>query len=333
MRRLPLLLVLSVVAATAPAALRAQDGGAAPAAEPSRAGRAESGAAADGNAAALVIREGSTARRQVVALGRDVVVAGEALSDVAAFDGSVRITGVVAGDVIVLSGDVQVAAGAHVGGDVFVLGGRVEAAPGSTIDGRTVAHPTASSAWLTLLEGPSVGLGGDAPLVLGTKLALMAAWMALALLLFAASGRQVLSTSATVRREPFRCFMVGLTGVLALALTAVAFAAVAPALAGAPLLVLVVLFALLLKLWGMVAVFHALGAWSAAALRRRRPLALNAATLGLLILGVAKFVPHLGVLVWTVATLIGVGASLASKFGRQEAWFQMAELERAEFPA
>jgi len=280
--------------------------------------------------AALTIAEGSVARSQVVALGRDVVVAGQALSDVAAFNGSVRITGSVTGDLIVLNGDVRIAAGAHVVGDVFVLGGTVEAAPGSRIDGRTVAHPTASSAWLTLLEGPSVGLGGASALVLGTKLALMAAWMALALLVFAASGRQVLATSATVRREPFRCFVVGLTGVLALVLTGVAFGAVAPPLASAPLLVLVVLFALLLKLWGMVAVFHALGAWTVAAFRKRRPLALNAATTGLLILGVAKFVPHLGGGIWTVATLIGVGASLASKFGRQEAWFQMAELERVE---
>jgi len=279
---------------------------------------------------AMVIRAGSTARRQVVAVGRDVVVAGEALSDVAAFDGSVRVTGRVEGDLIILGGDAQLGPEAKIGGDVFVLGGSVDAAPGAVIEGRTVAHPTASSAWLTLLEGPSLGLGGGSPLVLGTKLALMAAWMALTLLLFASFGRQVLATSSTVLREPIRCFGIGLTGVLALVLTAVALGVVAPPLAGAPLLVLIILFALMLKLWGMVAVFHALGTWAITGLRHRRPLALNAATAGLLLLGVAKFVPHLGAWLWTVATLIGVGASLASKFGRQEAWFQMAELERPE---
>jgi len=91
----------------------------------------------------------------------------------------------------------------------------------------------------------------------------------------------------------------------------------------------VVLFALLLKLWGMVAVFHALGALALRWVRRPRALALNAATVGLLVLGIAKFVPVAGAWAWTVATLIGVGASLTSKFGRQEAWFQMAELEGA----
>lgn len=276
---------------------------------------------------ALVIQRGSLARRQVVAVGRDVLVAGEALSDVAALDGSVRVTGSVTGDVIVLGGNVVLGPEARVRGDVFAVGGTVDAAPGATVGGRTVAHPTASAAWLTLLEGPSLGAGAGTPLVIGAKLALLAAWMALTLLLFAASGRDLLATSEGVRREPLRCFLTGLTAVLALALTAVAFGVLAPPIAGAPLLVLVVLFALLLKLWGMVAVFHAVGTYTLRAARRPRALALNAATLGLLILGVAKFVPVAGAWVWTVATLIGVGASLTTKFGRQEAWFLMGDLE------
>jgi hypothetical protein len=278
---------------------------------------------------ALVIHEGSLARRQVVAVGRDVVVDGEALSDVAALDGSVRVTGSVAGDVIVLGGDVTLGPAARVEGDVFAVGGTIDAAPGATVGGRTVAHPTASAAWLTLLEGPGLGAGAATPLVVGAKLALLAAWMALTLLLFAASGRDMLATSQSVRREPLRCFLTGLTAVLALALTAVAFGAFAPPIAGAPLLVLVVLFALLLKLWGMVAVFHALGTQVLRGVRRPRALALNAATVGLLVLGFAKFVPAAGAWIWTVATLIGVGASLTSKFGRQEAWFQMSEPEAA----
>lgn len=286
-------------------------------------------AAAEEPADALVIGEGSLARSQVVALGRDLVVAGEALSDVAALNGSVRITGSVAGDVIVLGGGASLGPEARVGGDVFAVGGSVEADPGARIEGRTVAHPTASAAWLMLLDGPALGAGSTAPLVLGAKLALMAAWMALTLLLFAASGREMLATSEAVHREPFRCFVTGLTGVVGLALTAVAFGALAPPVAGAPLLVLVVLFALLLKLWGMVAVFHALGGALLRSARRPRALALNAATAGLLALGVAKFVPVAGAWIWTVATLIGVGASLTSKFGRQEAWFQIAELDRA----
>lgn len=271
---------------------------------------------------ALRLERGSVSRQQLVAVGRDIVIEGEALADVAALDGSVEVSGHVAGDVVVLRGDARLAASATVDGDVFVVGGTIRAAQGARIGGRMVSYPTASHAWLTLLEGPSLGLGYTSRLVLGAKLALLAAWAALLILLFAASGRQVLETAAGVGREPFRCFMTGLVSLLALVLTGVFVSALARGIAGVPLLVLVVLVALLLKLWGMVAVFYALGDWVAGRVLRRRLPPLSAATLGLVLLGAVKFLPYVGILAWTVATLIGIGATLSSKFGRREPWFE-----------
>lgn len=275
--------------------------------------------------AALRLEKGSIARNQMVAVGKDVIVAGEALGDVAALEGSAEVTGRVDGDVVVLGGDARLGPQAQVGGDVFVLGGTVQADPGARVSGRMVSYPTASSALVTLVEGPSLGLGFTSPMVMGAKLALLAAWAALLLVLFAASGRQLLETADGIRREPFRSFVTGLTGVLALLLTALFFSAFTGGLVGVPLLVLVVLLGMMLKLWGMVAVFYALGDWLARRLLRRprlRPL--NAATLGLLVLGLVKFLPWVGVWVWTAATLIGMGAALSTKFGRQEPWFELA---------
>jgi hypothetical protein len=272
---------------------------------------------------ALRLERGSVARQQLVAIGRDLTIEGDALSDVVALEGSVAVAGHVAGDVIVLGGDVRLGSRAQVDGDVFVVGGAVAAAPGARIGGRSVSYPTASSAFLTLLEGPSLGLSATSPIVLGAKLALLAAWAALLLLFFAAGGRELLATSEQVRVEPFRSFLVGLTAILAAVLTALFFSAFAGALVGVPLLGLVVLFAVVLKLWGMVAVFHALGDWLAARLLRRRLRPLNAATLGLLVLGALKMVPWIGIWSWTIATLIGVGAALSTKLGRREPWFEM----------
>jgi hypothetical protein len=273
--------------------------------------------------AALRIEEGSVAH-QMVAVGRDLVIAGEALSDVAALDGSVDVSGRVTGDIVVLRGNVRLAPTARVSGDVFVVGGTIRAARGAQTGGRMVSYPNASSAWLTLLEGPSIGLGFASRLVLGAKLALLASWAALLLLFFAASGRQVMETADGVRREPFRSFFVGLTGIVCLLLTGLFFSAFARGIIGVPLLVLVVLLAMVLKLWGMVAVFYALGDWLCRNLLKRRFRPLNAATVGLLVLGAIKFLPWFGVLAWTAATLIGVGAALSTKFGRREPWFEMA---------
>lgn len=270
---------------------------------------------------ALVLHEGSVARRQLVAIGRDLEVHGEARSDVAALDGSVRVTGTVDGDVIVVGGAVELAGTARIGGDVFALGGAVVAAPGASIGGRTVSYPTATGAWITLLEGPAMGLPATSPLVIAGKLALLAAWLALVMLFFAAAGRQVLSTSAELAAEPLRSFVTGVVGVIALVLTTLLFSAFAAALVGVPLLVLLVVLALVLKLWGMVAVFHAAGDWLLRRLLRRRPPALTAATLGLLALGLLKFVPYVGIWVWSAATFLGVGATLSTKFGSRERWF------------
>ncbi len=272
---------------------------------------------------ALVIEADSLAARQVIALGRDLVVRGTVTSDGAVIGADALVTGEVRGDLIVLGGNARLGPAARVGGDVFVLGGRLDTDRGARIDGRSVSYPTIGSAWLTLLEGPSLGLSPVSPIVLGAKLALLAGWVALTLLLFAVSGGGVLSTSRSVGEEPFRNFFVGLTGVLAAFLTALLFAALAATLAGAPMLVLVVLVALLLKLWGMTAVFHALGAWVLERLGKRLT-PLNAALVGLLILGTIKLIPYVGTWCWTVATFIGVGAALTTKFGRREPWFEPA---------
>lgn len=265
------------------------------------------------------LQAGSIARERIVVLGRDLVVDGEAKSHAVALNGSVRIRGSVEGDVIVLGGDALLSESARVGGDVFVLGGRIEAADGAAIGGRSVAYPEASDLWITLIQGPVVGLSAFSPVILGANLALLAFWILVSLLLMGFSRRELLSTSDSILHQPFYNFIVGLTGVAAMMLTAVFFSAFSGALLGVPLLVLVAVIALVLRFWGMVAVFHALGEWLARRLKLNPPpLPLTAATYGLLALGVLKFLPLVGIWTWSIATFIGVGAALSTRLGRRE---------------
>jgi hypothetical protein len=276
---------------------------------------------------ALHIAAGSVAAREVVALGRDLIVEGEARSDVAVLRGSARIDGLVGGSVIVLSGDAVLGPMARVARDVYVLGGRLETAPGAVVGGKLAAYPTASAVWLTLLEGPSLGPAAERSLLVA-KLALLFAWAVALLLGFALRRREVLATSAAIAHEPFRSFFVGLAVVVSAALLVVLVTAALSGLFGAPLVALVALCAMGLKIFGLVAVFHALGDWLLMRLSGasnfpppgRRWLALHAGTLGLVILGLGKLVPVAGTLIWTVATLIGVGAAAVTKLGRNEPW-------------
>ena len=271
---------------------------------------------------ALRIEEGSVARSEVVALGRDLVVAGEAQDTVAAINGAVQVTGTVGGDLIVLGGDATLGRSSRVAGDVFVLGGKLEAQRGAIIDGRSVSYPSVAAAWLILLEGPSLGMAPLSRYIVAVKIALLAAWLGWAILVFATHGRELLTTSESVSEEPFRNFFLGLAGVLALFLTALLLSALSGAVVGIPLLFLAVFVALLLKLWGVVAVFHASGRWLAARLLRRQLSPLNCAAVGLAALGIVKLIPQVGVWAWTVVTLIGVGAAISTKLGRRPSWVE-----------
>jgi hypothetical protein len=286
---------------------------------------APAAAVESGEAPALHLEAGSVARHQIVAVGRDVTVEGSALAGVTALDGDARIVGEVAGDVVVIGGDVELAPSGVVRGDVYVVGGELHAGSGARLEGRSVAYPSVSRAWMTLLEGPSLGLSALSPQVLAAKLALAAAWLALTLLLFAVGGHGVARTSEEVRLEPWACFVAGLVTVLAATVSALVLSALLPPLVAVPLLALVVLAATLAKLWGMVAVFHALGHAIAAVRSRgargRRWNPLHTAVAGLALLAAIKLVPYLGLWAWTAGSLVGIGAALRTKFGRREAWF------------
>ena len=269
------------------------------------------------------LAEGSFARSRVVALGRDLLIEGEATSHAVAISGDARVDGSVGGDLIVLGGTVQLGPKSRVDGDVYVLGGDIDLEPGAVIGGRSVAYPEASDLWVALIEGPSLGLPAHSRVVIGAKLALLAFWTFLMICLLGVFGREVLATSEAIQDEPFHHFFLGLTGVAALVLTALFFSAFSGALLGVPLLVLVAVVALVLRFWGMVAIFHALGSFvHRRLLNRNVPAPLAAATWGLLALGLLKFLPYLGIWTWSVATFIGVGAALSTKLGRRDPWLE-----------
>jgi hypothetical protein len=266
---------------------------------------------------ALRLERGAVADAQIVGLGRDVIVEGDAHAGVTALDGSAIVSGTVEGDVTVLGGNARLLAGAAVKGSVHVVGGRLEVAPGARIEGRSVAYPTVAKAWSTLLEGPSLGLSAGSPVVLAAKLGLVAAWLAVTIVLFAAFPRGLVAASEEIRREPLLCFASGLVAVLAAFLTLLFLAEALPVPLSLPTAVVIGLGAIAARLWGVVGFCHALGRWALGAFGRRRVPPLHAATAGLALLAAAKFLPFVGIAVWGVATFVGVGAALRTRFGRE----------------
>jgi hypothetical protein len=157
---------------------------------------------------------------------------------------------------------------------------------------------------------------------------LLFVWIIAAIVLTLMSGREIRYSSLELRTSPLHCFALGLVAVTSFVLTAILFSYLIPYLVGIPLLVALAVFAIITKIYGTIAVFHAIGSIVAQArtreqLSQRRWLRgdLAMVVVGVLLLGAIRLIPIVGTVVWGIASIFGIGTALATKFGRREPWF------------
>ncbi|MEK6373810.1 MAG: hypothetical protein AABO58_14070 [Acidobacteriota bacterium] len=158
-------------------------------------------------------------------------------------------------------------------------------------------------------------------------LSLLFVWLIAAVVVTLMSAREVRYSSVELRASALHCFALGLVAITSFVLTAIVFSYF-PSVIGVPLLIALAVFAIVTKIYGAIAVFHALGtviagARSRQALERRRWLRgdLAMVVVGVLILGAIRLIPVVGTIVWALMSVFGVGTALATKFGRREPWF------------
>lgn len=248
------------------------------------------------------------------AFGRDIIVTSPVKGSVQAYGGSVDIGDVIEGDLLVFGGDATFRGRGRVKGNVIMGGGRIIDGDGR-IGGRI--YP------LTTLEGAAASITKTAVL-----LSLLFVWLLAGVVVTIASGREIRFSSTEIRVSALHCFTLGLVAMTSFVLTALVFSYLVPYLIGIPLLAALAVFAILTKIYGLVAVFHALGTVVAgpktrAELESRRWFRGDVAmvVVGLLILGVLRLIPVVGTVIWSVASVFGIGVALATKFGRREPWF------------
>ena len=158
--------------------------------------------------------------------------------------------------------------------------------------------------------------------------ALLAVWMLAAVALTLLSGREIRYSSLEMRASALHCFALGLVAVTSFALTAIVLSYLIPYHVGVPLLFALGVIAILTKIYGTVAVFHAVGTLVAGS-RSREQLArrhwlrgdLAMVVVGVAVLGALRLIPIVGPIIWGFASVFGIGTALATKFGRREPWF------------
>jgi hypothetical protein len=245
---------------------------------------------------------------------RSTTISSPIAGSVQVYGGSIEVRDLIDGDLLVFGGDINFADRGRVKGNVVYAGGKIVNGEGR-IGGE--AYPLAS-------------VGGAATSITKTAviLSLLFVWLCAAVVVTLASGREIRFSSMEIRVSALHCFIVGLVAMTSFVLTAIAFSYLVPYLIGIPMLAALGVFAILTKIYGMVAVFHAVGTWIAGA-RTREQLAgrkwlrgdVSMVLAGVLILGAIRLIPVIGTIAWSVASVFGIGVALATKFGRREPWF------------
>jgi hypothetical protein len=239
---------------------------------------------------------------------------------VQAYGAALTVSNVIDGDLLVIGGSVKFTGNGRVRGNFIHAASRIEGEAGR-VDGRI--YPLAS------LEGAAGALARKAVVA-----SLLLVWLLTAVVVTLLSGREIRYSSVEVRTSALHCFVVGLVAMTSFVLTAIAFSYLVPYVVGIPLLAALGVFALLTKVYGMIAVFHALGTLVAGSRNRaqlegrkwlRGDLAM--VVVGILLLGVVRLTV-IGAIVWGLASIFGIGTALATKFGRREPWF-LTELSAA----
>lgn len=246
--------------------------------------------------------------------GHDVTISEPMQGTVQVYGGSVVVANLIAGDLLVVGGSVKFTGTGRVKGNLIYTGGTVTDAD-NRVDGHV--YPLAS------LEGAAASMTKNAIVA-----SLLLVWLVVAIVVTLMSGREIRLSSVEVRTSALHCFVLGLVALTSFVLTAIAFSYLIPYVIGIPLLAALAVFAILTKVYGMIAVFHAIGTLLAGS-RSRAQFAkrtwlrgdLAMVVIGVLLLGAVRLIPAIGTIAWGMASIFGVGTALATKFGRREPWF------------
>jgi hypothetical protein len=246
--------------------------------------------------------------------GRDAVIDHPVHGDVSIYGGSATIRDVVDGDLLVFGDTLTFEGNGRVDGDLIFSGKRLKNTEGR-VGGRLYSPGT--------VEGAAAMITHTAVVV-----SLLFVWLIAAIIVTLMSGREIRMSSVEIRTSPLHCFALGLVALTSLVLTAIVFAYLVPYLIGIPLLAALGVFAILTKIYGTIAVFHAVGTLVAGSrtrdqLTRRRWLRgdLAMVVIGVAVLGALRLIPVVGTLIWACGSVFGIGVALATKFGRREPWF------------
>jgi hypothetical protein len=248
-----------------------------------------------------------------VSIFDDVIVEGELHGDAIAIFGDITILGKVAGDVTCVLGKVVLGDNAEVDGDVTAVGGGMERALGARISG-SVSNVGLDGVFTKDILRFSWGRGWLRWANLFSYILYLGGLFALALLTISLFPNHVAEVGVRIERELGRSALIGF---LAVILIGPMMVLISITIVGIPVAFLLGCAFMVAKMLGYVAFVTLLGLRIIPSEKRNN---LGSLALGVLVLGLVRYIPLVGPLVSIVVTIITLGAVLDSRFGTNKPW-------------
>jgi hypothetical protein len=261
-------------------------------------------------------------QENVISFGGNVVIEGRVKQSVVAFGGTITIGGEVGEAVVGIGSNITLKPTAAIRGDVVSIGGLLQKEPGCSIAGDTVYFKASELGSRFFKRGLFKGIFAFPlfPIFLIIKLIGLFLWFIAALVVAALFPHPIARAAAAIRTSFWPVFGTGLLAVIIFTGLSIFAALLCFILIGIPIAIALFWAALIIKVFGRVALFYLLGESLLKAFGAKNITAIGASLAGLLVVSLVGFIPFVGFLFTLVLSILGWGAVVRTKFGTTDVW-------------
>ena len=255
--------------------------------------------------------------KNIVKIGSDVTIEkGQKVHSVVAIGGQITVSGAVEKSVVAVGGSVVLTKTAVVKGNVISLGGVIVMARDAEVRG-DLTEINSDNLYETLTTALSSEWEGWSWIFAVISLSIFLVILVLALLIAALLPKPVRIVSEAIRENTFKVILCGILGLVLIAPLALLLTI---SVVGIALIPLEVIFVVCSVLRGFCGVGQLFGAKLFRLLKRSEPGIVRETFWGLVILWLIGWIPYVGWMVKAIAIVIGLGATLVSRFGTHRGW-------------
>ena len=254
--------------------------------------------------------------KSIVKIGDVTIEKGQKVSNVVAIGGQITVSGAVEKSVVAIGGSVVLTKTAVVKGNVISLGGVIVMARDAEVRG-DLTEINSNNLYETLTTALSSEWEGWSWIFAVISLSIFLVILVLALLIAALLPKPVRIVSEAIRENTFKVILCGILGLVLIAPLALLLTI---SVVGIALIPLEVIFVVCSVLLGFIAVGQLIGAKLLRLLKRSEPGIVRETFWGLVILWLIGWIPYVGWMVKAIAIVIGLGATLVSRFGTHRGW-------------